>query len=77
VPLQTSVAVRSTFLNPKENGKLHIDSTGFDEPTFQELVALCDFVLSVHGANGKAKEIILVGGLYEAGKAPVDRILKR
>ena len=68
-----NVSSRAFYLlegtRPKENGKLHIDSTGFDEPTFQELAAQCDFVLSVHGANGKAKGIILVGGLYEAGKA--------
>lgn len=56
-------------LRPYGNRQLHIDSTGFNEPSFLQLVGHCDFVLSVHGANGKARRVIFVGGLYEAGKA--------
>ena len=51
------------------NSQLHIDSTGFDEPIFLQLVGRCDFVLSVHGANGNTERMIFVGGLYEPGKA--------
>jgi len=50
------------------NRQLHIDSTGFDEPEFLKLAPLCEFVLSVHGANGEAEKTIYVGGLYERGK---------
>ncbi len=52
----------------KGNRQLHIDSTGFDEPTFVELTAHCDLVLSVHGESGKER-MIYVGGLDENGKA--------
>jgi hypothetical protein len=35
------------------------------------LVPCCDFVLSVHGAEGGEERTVYFGGLYERGKAPV------
>jgi phage replication-related protein YjqB (UPF0714/DUF867 family) len=56
-------------IRTRGNRQLHIDSTGFDEPTFLELATRCDFILSVHGANGNEESMIYVGGLYKEGKA--------
>lgn len=58
-------------IRKSQNWKLHIDSTGFDEPTFLELAARSDFVLSVHGAHHSAERVIYVGGLYQRGRTLV------
>jgi phage replication-related protein YjqB (UPF0714/DUF867 family) len=62
-------------IRKSQNWQLHIDSTGFNEPTFLELAARSRFVLSVHGANGDSERVVYVGGLYHRGKMLVIEYL--
>lgn len=62
-------------IRKNQNRALHIASSGFDELMLLSLVPCCDFVLSVHGAEGGEERTVYVGGLYERGKASVIQIL--
>jgi len=46
----------------------HIDSTCFDEPDFERLVADTELVVSFHGARKDRGRNIYVGGLHEEGR---------
>jgi phage replication-related protein YjqB (UPF0714/DUF867 family) len=47
---------------------LHIDSTSFDEPEFERLVAETELVISFHGAERDRGRNVYVGGLHERGR---------
>jgi phage replication-related protein YjqB (UPF0714/DUF867 family) len=46
----------------------HIDSTSFDEPEFEILVADTELVVSFHGAKRDRERSIYVGGRHEEGR---------
>ena len=46
----------------------HIDSTSFDEPDFETLIADTELVVSFHGAERDRGRTIYVGGLHEEGR---------
>jgi phage replication-related protein YjqB (UPF0714/DUF867 family) len=46
----------------------HIDSTAFDEPDFETLIADTELVVSFHGAERDRGRTIYVGGLHEEGR---------
>ena len=47
--------------NPKDNKRLHITSTNFDEPRCVELVQESDTVIAIHG-EGSAELSVFLGG---------------
>src|SRR5258706_16343216 len=49
-------------LKTSGNGGLHITSSNFDEPTFREIAAKADRVVSIHGEE-RDDAGVLVGGL--------------
>jgi phage replication-related protein YjqB (UPF0714/DUF867 family) len=49
-------------------GRLHMDSTTFDEPDFTALVQETNYVISFHGAERDRTRTIYVGGLHEEGR---------
>ena len=49
-------------------GRLHMDSTTFDEPDFVALVRGTDHVISFHGAERDRTRTIYVGGLHGEGR---------
>lgn len=54
---------------PRNNwDAFHIDSTSFDEPEFERLVAETERVVSFHGAERDRGRTIYVGGLHEEGR---------
>src|SRR5579864_7885716 len=54
---------------PRNNwDAFHIDSTSFDEPEFERLVADTERVVSFHGAERDRGRTIYVGGLHEEGR---------
>lgn len=56
-------------LLPRNNwNSFHVDSTSFDEPDFQALVAATEFVVSFHGAERDKARNIYVGGLHDEGR---------
>jgi phage replication-related protein YjqB (UPF0714/DUF867 family) len=55
-------------LRPNNWDAFHIDSTSFDEPDFETLVAKTQLVVSFHGAERDQKCTIYVGGLHEEGR---------
>jgi phage replication-related protein YjqB (UPF0714/DUF867 family) len=67
------VSARSFYLFlgrlPRNNwNAFHIDSTSFDEPDFEILVADTELVVSFHGARGDRGRNIYIGGLHEEGR---------
>jgi phage replication-related protein YjqB (UPF0714/DUF867 family) len=67
------VSARSFYLFlgllPQNNwDAFHIDSTSFDEPDFETLIAETELVVSFHGAERDRARTIYVGGLHEEGR---------
>jgi phage replication-related protein YjqB (UPF0714/DUF867 family) len=67
------VSARSFYLFlgrlPRNNWEaFHIDSTSFDEPEFERLVADTEVVVSFHGAERDRGRNIYVGGLHKEGR---------
>jgi len=50
---------------PKDNRRLHITSTCFDEPLALGMLARADIVITVHGLAGREAEFVMVGGRDE------------
>jgi phage replication-related protein YjqB (UPF0714/DUF867 family) len=57
-----------------ENSHLHITSKTFDEPRLANLVSNEEIVLTVHGCEGE-EEVVYVGGLHEALKEKIQKVL--
>jgi phage replication-related protein YjqB (UPF0714/DUF867 family) len=56
--------------------RLHITSTGFNEPRLLELLPQTQFVLSFHGASRRCP-LVYVGGLFAEGRETLIATLNR
>jgi phage replication-related protein YjqB (UPF0714/DUF867 family) len=64
-------------LKERDNRRLHITSTRFDEPRALALVAKADYCLSLHGFAGKKPEICLGGAQSRLVKDFSEALRKR
>jgi phage replication-related protein YjqB (UPF0714/DUF867 family) len=58
------------------NGRLHITSTRFDEPTCMALVSGAEHVIAIHGENSQEK-IVFLGGKDKVCRDRIRRALQR
>ena len=63
-------------LKPKDNRKLHITSSLYDEPTAVSMAKKAKTILSIHGYRDVSKEKVYIGGRNEAYKKIVIEHLK-
>lgn len=70
----------STYLfeghKPRDNSKLHITSTSFDEPTAVLMANNANTVLSIHGYRDTNEELIYMGGRNESYKHVIEVAFK-
>ena len=59
------------FLRKGNKEALHITSTQFDEPILLTLLPRANFILAIHGANGRSDHAAYVGGTWDAGRATI------
>jgi phage replication-related protein YjqB (UPF0714/DUF867 family) len=64
-------------LKPKDNRKLHITSTLYDEPTAVSMAKKAKTILSIHGYHDVKKENVYIGGRNDAYKNIVKESLKK
>ncbi|WP_077247360.1 poly-gamma-glutamate hydrolase family protein [Pseudobacillus wudalianchiensis] len=64
-------------LKPKDNRKLHITSTLYDEPTAIRMAQKAKTILSLHGYHDTGRENVYIGGRNEAYKKMVKKYLKK
>ena len=62
-------------IKPKNNKRLHITSTNFDEPRFVELVQVSDTVVSIHG-EGSDELSVFLGGRDVELRAKLKSVLE-
>lgn len=63
-------------LKRRDNGKLHITSTAFDEPTALLMANRANTILSIHGYSATQEELIYIGGRNQAFKTFIQMTLK-
>lgn len=63
-------------LKSKDNFKMHVTSTNYDEPIARDLVSKSNWTLSIHGCKG-TRPITYIGGLDEELKDKVRTELKK
>ena len=57
-------------IRPRDNGRLHIASSRFDEPRAMNLARHCHTIITIHGCR-EAKPVVYVGGRNDALKKKV------
>ncbi len=62
-------------LKAADNGRLHLTSTHFDEPTAVAMVTDAEYVVAVHGMSS-AQRFVYMGGLDERLKTGITAALK-
>lgn len=60
----------------RNNGRLHITSTGFDEPACLALVTQAERVIAIHGENSD-QSIVFLGGRDQVGVCRIREVLER
>jgi phage replication-related protein YjqB (UPF0714/DUF867 family) len=64
-------------LKPKDNRKLHIRSSMFDEPQAVSMAKRAKTIISIHGYNDLKKEKIFIGGRNDVYKRIIKEFLEK